>query len=92
MNLELDEDLRSLAEYMQCHIAAEKLVAVAQGLAALAPLLWGHHDRRSITPLALRNEPISACDPHTRSASSELSPGFSGHVGDRFVEEEAAPR
>ena len=71
MKLDADQYLQEVAEFMQQRIPASALVSVAAGLKAIAPLLWGHYSQEPITPLRLRNEPISACDPHTQSSSSE---------------------
>jgi hypothetical protein len=64
MNLELDPDVQFVAEFMQGHIAAERLVSTASSLAAIAPLLWGHHQHSaSVSPLSLRLPPITAQKP-----------------------------
>lgn len=41
MRLELDPDVQAVAEFMQASMPASKLVAVAQAMGALAPVLWG---------------------------------------------------
>ncbi len=41
MNLIADSDVQEVAEFMQTRIPANRLVSVANGLAAIAPTLWG---------------------------------------------------
>ena len=41
MEVQLDPDVQRVAEFMQREIPADRVVAVAQGVAAVAPLLWG---------------------------------------------------
>jgi hypothetical protein len=53
MDLELDSDVRAVAEFMQSRIATERLVAVARGVAELAPILWGKYPAESIEVLSL---------------------------------------
>lgn len=55
MSLVLDPDVQRIAEFMQREIAADRIIAVANGLAAVAPLLWA--PERSV--LTLRAPPIS---------------------------------
>lgn len=71
MNLEIDQDVKMVAEFMQERIAASRLKGVADGLAAIAPLLWGCYQPEQIEVLRLRSEPISPCDPHRQSTSTE---------------------
>jgi len=70
VELKIDEDLKAVAEFMQKNIPASRLVGIANGLAGIAPILWGHHEREGILPLVLRSEPISVCDPHRQLASN----------------------
>lgn len=76
MDILLDDDLRAVAEFMQRHVAAAKLVPIAEAMNALAPILWGRYGRDALTPLVLRERPISDCDQQTRSAAigSRLDP------------------
>jgi hypothetical protein len=60
VELMIDPDVKAVAEFMQANIAAAKLVAVADGLQAIAPLLWGQHDTESVTALRLCAMPLSA--------------------------------
>jgi hypothetical protein len=62
MNLELDSDVRAVAEFMTQNVRAERLVSVAFGLRELAPLLWGHFDSEQVKTLRLSVPPIVACD------------------------------
>jgi hypothetical protein len=49
----VDADVRAVAEFMQGRIAASRLVAVANGLAAMAPLLWGTYQPEPVQALRL---------------------------------------
>jgi hypothetical protein len=40
MDVSLDPDVQRVAEFMQREIPADRVIEVAQGIAALAPLLW----------------------------------------------------
>jgi hypothetical protein len=41
MNLEIDPDVKAVAEFMQSNVAADRLERVADAIGKLAPLLWG---------------------------------------------------
>lgn len=69
-SLVADQDVQAVAEFMQTRIAAGRLVSVADRLAAMAPLLWGHYEAESVTALRLTPPPISV-EPETPAASSE---------------------
>ncbi len=49
MQLEIDTDIRAIAEFMQRNVPATRLVGVAAGVNALAPLLWGQHKPDFVT-------------------------------------------
>lgn len=70
MDLEIDQDVKAVAEFMQRNIAASKLVAVASTVAAMAPLLWAHHDSEPVRGMFLREPSSSARGQHTRSDTS----------------------
>ncbi len=65
----VDEDVQAVAAFMQGRIAASRLVSVADGLAALAPLLWGKFQPEAIQTVRLETEPISSAL-HTPATSS----------------------
>ena len=50
MRLELQPDIQEVAEFMQRHVPAARLVSVAAGVNALAPLLWGHFQNEPAYP------------------------------------------
>ena len=56
----VDDDVQAVAEFMQGKIAASRLVAVADGLAAIAPLLWGRFQPDAIQAIRLEAAPIAA--------------------------------
>lgn len=49
--MEIDPDIQAVAEFMQAHIPAEKLVGIARDLAVLAPLVWRQHGLSDIQPI-----------------------------------------
>ncbi len=62
--LSIDEDVLKVLNFMgtssESHIDASRLVAVAEQVAKLAPLLWGHHERKEVCyPLLIRNKIIT---------------------------------
>jgi hypothetical protein len=67
MNLEIDPDVKMAAEFMQERIAASRLKGTAEGLAALAPLLWGRYQPEDVETLQLMNLPIL---PESKQATS----------------------
>ena len=71
MNLEMDKDVKAVAEHMQATVPAAKLVAAAEALSAVAPLLWGSYERQAVQTLCLRSEPISADGQPKQSGASE---------------------
>ncbi len=58
MKLIIDADVQVVAAFMQGRIQASRLVAVAGGIAALAPVLWGHYGTEGVQVLRLESEPI----------------------------------
>lgn len=72
MELVLDPDVQAVAEFMQQRMHANRLVAVANGIAGIAPLLWGRHQQEEIYTLRLREAaPTSAPRPSKQSVASE---------------------
>jgi hypothetical protein len=56
----LDLDVQTVAEFMQEHVPAAKLVMVAESLPLVARLLWGSYDRETCQPAVLISiKPIS---------------------------------
>jgi hypothetical protein len=43
MKLRIDEDVKRVLEFMQTSMSADRLVAIAAGVHALAPILWGRY-------------------------------------------------
>lgn len=68
--LVIDSDVKSVAEYMLENVEAAKLLSVANAVAQLAPLLWGHHERVEVRTLALQYPLISSLAGDTRSAAT----------------------
>jgi hypothetical protein len=57
----VDDDVKAVAEFMQGRIAASRLVAVADGLAAMAPLLWGRFQPEAIQAIRARGGTYRCC-------------------------------
>ena len=81
MDLLVDHDVRLILETMQRQIPMGRLISVANGVAALAPILWGHYPQDAVVPLSLA-EPIlidvrpsppaaSVCDPAKAHADDD---------------------
>ena len=58
MNLEIDQDVKLVAEFMQRNIPLDRILYVAAAVADTAPLFWG-----SRKALSLNESPISASRP-----------------------------
>jgi hypothetical protein len=71
MTVEMDPDVQRVAEFIQTNFAAQRLVSIAESVAALAPALWGQYGGEAVLALQLKPPLISACDPHTPPAASE---------------------
>jgi len=71
VELQIDEDVKRVLEFMQDSMSADRLVAVAAGVHALAPILWGNYGNVEISVLRLLPQPIEVCGSHTRSGTSE---------------------
>lgn len=56
MELILDEDVKSVLEFMQSHIPAGKLTVVAERLPEMERLLWDRYPQEPLTALQLNNE------------------------------------
>lgn len=78
MDLVFDEDVKAVAEFMQERLSANRLVSVANGLAAIAPLLWGRYDAEPVSVLQLVSPPPVNLDRDQRT-----QPGASGSAPDR---------
>jgi len=60
MVIELDPDVERVLEFMKREIAADRLSAVAQGVANIAPLLWGRYNKEAepLQAVKMCSEPI----------------------------------
>jgi len=59
MNLEIDPDVKVVAEFMQSNMSAAKLVGVATAIGRLAPILWGRFGTEEIQALVLVGKPVT---------------------------------
>jgi hypothetical protein len=76
MNLVINEDVKAVVEFMQASIPANRLLAVASAVNALAPLLWRQEAAEEVRAIALMSDPISDHGPHIRSSASGQSLGL----------------
>lgn len=53
MSIEIDADVEAVAEFMQGRFPAARLTAIAKGIGAIAPLLWGHYRAEEIVLIRL---------------------------------------
>lgn len=67
MNIEIDPDVKALAEFMQKNIPADRLVDVAVSIGRIAPILWDSTDK--FVAMKLIEPPILDGDLHTQSSS-----------------------
>lgn len=59
--LHVDDDIKAVAQFMQTHVAADRLTFVAAGVAAMAPLLWGRYkNAETIQVLRLEAPPLES--------------------------------
>jgi chemotaxis response regulator CheB len=70
MVLQIEPDVLSMVEFMQSNISASHLAATAEAVAALGPVIWGHHEQEEVIPARLLAEPISRRAPHRRQAAT----------------------
>jgi hypothetical protein len=70
MELRMDADLQSVAEFMQANLPAAKLVSVADSLSTVARLLWSHLPQEPCLPACLSVPKTSLCS-QSQSASTE---------------------
>jgi hypothetical protein len=57
MKVEMDSDVKSVLEFMQEKFDREKLVQIAEGVALVAPVIWGASNSR---PLSLVHDQVLA--------------------------------
>jgi hypothetical protein len=62
MEVVVDHDVKAVADFMQKNIPVKKLRGVANRLAEIAGLLWGHFDTEDVEPMRLNN-PSLGIDP-----------------------------
>ena len=53
---EADENVIAVLNFMQSNMQLSKMVATAEQVAKIAPLLWGHHSREEVSPIRLHND------------------------------------
>jgi hypothetical protein len=80
----LDKDVQAICEFMLANIPATRLIAVANEVGKIAPLLWGRYPQEEVATLDLRRRPISIAG--TQSTASELELPHSRADGDFAAE------
>lgn len=68
MQIEIDQDMQSVIEFMQRNVQATKLVSVAEGLPQMARLLWAQTAQEPCSAASLV-VPKPGCDPSQSSAT-----------------------
>ena len=69
VRVELNSDVQKLAAFMQTSFETAKLVALADGIADIAPILWGHYAASDVAPiLSIGDQP--ECKPETSKQSA----------------------
>jgi hypothetical protein len=74
IQFEVDSDSSAVLEFMVRHVPASKLLAVAEAVAKLAPVLWSHHPRDEVRALNLKHPVIEAHEPHRQPSASGPRP------------------
>lgn len=73
MNLEIDADVKAVAEFMQANIAASRLVGVATAIGRLAPILWGRYSADDVQALSLAHEQCRSTENATSLSVATVS-------------------
>lgn len=55
----LDPDVKAVVEFIQRSFQCRRMVSIANGVAALAPILWGHWEAEDVETLRLQEPPIT---------------------------------
>jgi len=63
MDFVCDFHVKKVLEFMQDNLPCDKLVGIAEGIAQIAPIIWGRYERTPVNPLALECPPIRATVP-----------------------------
>ena len=71
MQLQIDEEVKKVLEFMQNNICASKIFNVANSIKELALPLWGHYKREEVRTLCLRHEPLESDDEQPQLAAIE---------------------
>lgn len=72
MQLTPDQDVLLVLTYMQRHVPAARLVAVARSIGQLAPIVWDQYETEGVAALRLRESITpSACDLRTQPTATE---------------------
>jgi len=70
MTFQIDPDVKSVLEFMQDRISADRLVAVAASLPDLAKLLWSHYPQQPCLPVTLEPDPAVKRQLHSQLQSA----------------------
>lgn len=69
MNLIMDPDVQTVAEFMQSNLPANRLVDVSGSLSKLAEVLWGHYERVAAPSVQLTLPQVTSLQQPTASES-----------------------
>jgi hypothetical protein len=59
MTIAIDRSVEEVLTFMQSNIQADRLIAVSEAVAGIAPLIWGKYPRRSIDALSFDNGQVT---------------------------------
>jgi|HubBroStandDraft_6_1064221.scaffolds.fasta_scaffold345800_3 hypothetical protein len=70
MEVMIDSDVKAVADFMQRTVPTAKLVGVANRLAEIAGLLWGHYSPDDVRALCLAGPITTDHDSQRQSAAT----------------------
>jgi hypothetical protein len=71
MDIILDADLMDVVKFMQSRLSANRLVPIANAVAKIAPVLWGHFTEEELIPARLAQPEITVCAEQILSTANE---------------------
>jgi hypothetical protein len=69
MQIVVHDEVAAVAAFLLKEVPAARLVGVATAVAALAPLLWGHHAAEEVPPLRIAHPAPTISDHGQRTLS-----------------------
>jgi len=74
MRIKTDPDIEKVADFMDRNLSCDRMLGVAAGLNAIAPLLWGRYAQGPVQALSPVDDSDPPDAPRTRSIPSESRP------------------